>query len=102
MVTPGVLLLVGHASGSLARAGLASGALAVRNGVGLVVQGLVAVAGPLFTCLAVGDLLGGLGYGAHRWRCALHRRSASTAGAGVRPSTAPTSPRRRRDRGGPP
>jgi hypothetical protein len=57
MVTPGVLLLVGHASGSLARAGLASGALAVGNGVDLVVQGLVAVAG-LAGCLVPAVLTG--------------------------------------------
>jgi len=39
MVTPGLLLLVAAATGSLARAGAVSGALAVGNAVGLVVQG---------------------------------------------------------------
>jgi Major Facilitator Superfamily len=39
MVTPGVLLLVQHTTGSLARAGAVSGAVAVGNAAGLVAQG---------------------------------------------------------------
>ena len=49
-------------------AGLASGARAVALPAAAVVQDVPALAGVGFAALSVGDLLGGLAYGAIRWR----------------------------------
>jgi hypothetical protein len=79
--TAGLLTLLVAAFGT----GVAIGAVNAAIPAVALVHGSagVALAGPLFTCLAVGELLGGIGYGARRWRSPLHHRLTGSLLAGT-------------------